>query len=302
MSRQPNSLYRQLSTAGADAREIFPLTPTSRGRHLIGRVPCELSVQSGGELSPAPTQSIPMITPGVSMRHTRYQVLADHLIDRIKSGDLAVGSRVPSEYDLCAEHELSRGTVRQALRCLEDLGMITRSTIGTTVSSTHPIDAYHPNAGTAEEIMDLLERTKLWRPKSAELFADEELAARLDVGVGTHWYSLAGPLVSKYDPSLKLCWSEHYHPTDEGRKMLRHGEISIAGVESLLLEQEISAELMRAEPARALGTEPGSAALVVRRRHIDDSGALVKVSLHTHRGDCYKIKSTTQSAVSLSGS
>jgi GntR family transcriptional regulator len=232
------------------------------------------------------------------MNRTRYQLLADHLIERITSGDLPVGSRVPSEHDLCASHEMSRGTVRQALRCLEDLGMITRSTIGTTVTAAHPVDAYHPNAGTAEEIMDLVERTRLWRPTSTEVLADEELAARLDVDIGSHWYSLVGPLVSKSDPSVRLCWSEHYHATDEGRRMLRHGEVSVRGVESLLLEQVISAEPMREEPARALGAEAGSAALVVRRTHIDDSGGLVKVSLHTHRGDSFKIKSTTQGHVS----
>jgi GntR family transcriptional regulator len=233
------------------------------------------------------------------MRRTRYQLLADVLIERITSGELPVGSRVPSEHDLCASHELSRGTVRQALRCLEDLGMIMRSTTGTTVAAAHPVDTCHPNAGTAEEIMDLIERTRLWRPKSTEVLADEELAARLEVDVGSHWYSIAGPLVSKSDPSIRLCWSEHYHATDESRRKLRHGEISVGGVESLLLEQVISAEPMREEPARSLGAEVGSAALVVRRTNIDDAGELVKVSLQTHRGNCYKIKNTTKGHVSL---
>jgi GntR family transcriptional regulator len=257
-----------------------------------------LSVQSALQVSIAHSRSSPITEARGSMRRTRYQLLADDLIERITSGELPVGSRVPSEYDLCAQHDLSRGTVRQALRCLEDLGMITRSTLGTTVTAAHPVDAYHPNAGTADEIMDLVARTRLWRPKSAEILADEELAARLDVDVGSHWYSLVGPLVSKSDPSVRLCWSEHYHATDEGRTMLRHGEFSAEGVETLLTEQVISAEPMREEPARALGAEPGSAALVVRRTHIDDSGVLVKVSLHTHRGDSFKIKSITRGHVS----
>jgi GntR family transcriptional regulator len=225
------------------------------------------------------------------VRRTRYQLLADHLIERITSGVLPVGSRVPSEHDLCAAHGMSRGTVRQAMRCLEDLGMIVRSTIGTTVAAAHPVDAYYPNAGTAEEIMDLVGLTRLWRSKSTEILADEELAARLDVDVGSYWYCLVGPLVSKSEPSLRLCWSEHYHATYEACSKLRHGEISVAGIESLPLEQVISAEPMREEPARALDVEPGSAALVVRRTHFDDLGGLVKVSLDTHRGDSFKIKS-----------
>jgi GntR family transcriptional regulator len=225
------------------------------------------------------------------MRSPRYQLLADQLIRGITSGEMPVGGRIPSEHDLCKAHGMSRGTVRQALRCLEDLGMITRSPLGTSVAATHPVDAYHPSAISPDEIMDLVQQTRLRRPKSAEVFADDELATRLDVEVGSHWYSLIGPLVLRSDPDVVLCWSEHYHSTDEGRKRLRHGEITVGGVESLRLEQVVSAELMNVEPARALGAPPGSAALIVRRTHIDASGSLIKISLHTHRGDRYKIKS-----------
>jgi GntR family transcriptional regulator len=234
------------------------------------------------------------------MRSPRYQLLADHLIQGITSGQVPVGGRIPSEHELCKAHSMSRGTVRQALRCLEDLGMITRSPMGTIVTATHPVDAYHPSAIAPNEIMDLVQKTKLRRPKSAEVFADEELAARLDVGVGSHWYSLVGPLVLRSDPDVVLCWSEHYHSTVEGRKRLRHGDFTVTGVESLRLEQVVSAELMNVEPARALGTLPGSAALIVRRTHIDGSGNLIKVSLHTHRGDCYKIRSVYPHEISVS--
>jgi GntR family transcriptional regulator len=231
--------------------------------------------------------------PEVSMRRPRYQLLADQLIQGIASGQMPVGERIPSEHDLCAAHDMSRGTVRQALRCLEDLGMITRSPLGTRVTAAHPVDAYRPSAIAPDEIMDLIQQTRLRRPKSAEVFADAELAARLDVEVGSHWYCLIGPLVLRSDPDVVLCWSEHYHSTDEGRKQLRHGGVTVGGIESARLEQVVSAELMSAQPARALGALPGSAALIVRRTHVDESGNLVKVSVHTHRGDRYKIRSTS---------
>jgi GntR family transcriptional regulator len=229
----------------------------------------------------------------MATRRPRYQALADSLIERIASGELPIGSRIPSEHDLCATHSMSRGTVRQALRCLEDLGMIARSPVGTTVTAVHPVDAYHPSAETPSEIMDLIHSTRLLRPKNDEVFADADLAARLGVRVGSHWFSLTGPLVSKSDPSVTLCWSEHYHSTDWGRKMLLKGDLTEGRVGSVRLEQVISAELMSAAPSRALGAALGSAALIVRRTHIDASGQIVKVSVHTHRGDRYKIRSIT---------
>ena len=44
--------------------------------------------------------------------------VADALLDRIVAGDLPPGSVVPGEIDLSAEHQVSRMTVREAVRTL----------------------------------------------------------------------------------------------------------------------------------------------------------------------------------------
>lgn len=51
-------------------------------------------------------------------------VLANELRARILENDLAPGSPLPSEGDLIVEHNLSRGTVREALRLLEAEGFV----------------------------------------------------------------------------------------------------------------------------------------------------------------------------------
>jgi len=55
-----------------------------------------------------------------------YQQLAQVLEQRISSGDIARGARLPSEQDLCDEFGLSRATVRQALQHLESRGVAQR--------------------------------------------------------------------------------------------------------------------------------------------------------------------------------
>jgi GntR family transcriptional regulator len=55
-----------------------------------------------------------------------YQQLSDVLEKRIAAGVIEAGSRLPSENDLCVEFNLSRATVRQALRQLETRGCATR--------------------------------------------------------------------------------------------------------------------------------------------------------------------------------
>ncbi|MHB8467402.1 MAG: UTRA domain-containing protein [Acidimicrobiales bacterium] len=55
------------------------------------------------------------------------------------------------------------------------------------------------------------------------------------------------------------------------------------------LEQVISAEPLDPSIAEALEAEAGSPALVVRRRHFSENGRVSKVSIHTHRGDRFRV-------------
>lgn len=53
-----------------------------------------------------------------------YDVLAEHLREKILSGDVAVGSHLPSERSLVDQTGLSRGSIREALRKLEVEGLV----------------------------------------------------------------------------------------------------------------------------------------------------------------------------------
>jgi GntR family transcriptional regulator, transcriptional repressor for pyruvate dehydrogenase complex len=56
-----------------------------------------------------------------------YEQLAGLLRERITAGDLREGERLPSETTLAAQAGVSRSTVREALRTLEQAGLITRA-------------------------------------------------------------------------------------------------------------------------------------------------------------------------------
>lgn len=68
-----------------------------------------------------------------------YRQLVDVLERRIAAGEVALGQRLASEHELCAEFGLSRATVRQALRLLVSRGMATRIT-GRGVFASEPSD------------------------------------------------------------------------------------------------------------------------------------------------------------------
>jgi DNA-binding GntR family transcriptional regulator len=47
-------------------------------------------------------------------------------MSEVQSGRYAVGERMPGEFELVEKHNVSRHTVRESLRVLEDLGLIDR--------------------------------------------------------------------------------------------------------------------------------------------------------------------------------
>lgn len=65
-----------------------------------------------------------------------HRQLWEHYRYLIEAGHLPVGSKLPTEMMLMAKHQVSRGTVRQAMRSLSEAGLIRRETKnGTFVSA-----------------------------------------------------------------------------------------------------------------------------------------------------------------------
>ncbi|WP_416964726.1 GntR family transcriptional regulator [Streptomyces sp. Agncl-13] len=58
------------------------------------------------------------------------QEIADALRDRIRTGDLKAGDRLPTQADLAEEFGVERGAVRQALRLLQEAGLLTNVSKG----------------------------------------------------------------------------------------------------------------------------------------------------------------------------
>ena len=62
----------------------------------------------------------------------------DELKQRIDRGELAAGARLPSELDLAAELQVSRATLREALRAMELEGLLRRRQGSGTFVAEHP--------------------------------------------------------------------------------------------------------------------------------------------------------------------
>ncbi|MFI8088266.1 GntR family transcriptional regulator [Streptomyces sp. NPDC086080] len=75
------------------------------------------------------------------------QEIADILRERIRAGELRAGDRLPTQAELADEFGVERGTVRQALRALQDDGLLSNVTKG----SPPRIAAPAPDRAVREE-------------------------------------------------------------------------------------------------------------------------------------------------------
>ncbi|NPC96677.1 GntR family transcriptional regulator [Nocardioides sp. zg-DK7169] len=228
----------------------------------------------------------------------QHRQLADLLTAEIRSGRYAPGARLPTEAELCAEHGLSRGTVRQAMRRLEDDGLILRRPgAGTIVIAREAASRYSPFVTSTADIVDFARYTEIQAPETAELRADGELADLLRVEEGSAWFLVRGRrrLRGSRQP---MCWSEHYMRSHlpYREELLRGGEYTVATFESQRIEQEVTATVLPADMAQALGAEPGAPALVISRRHLNAAGDILTVSYYTHPADRFRLTSVLQAA------
>lgn len=72
-------------------------------------------------------------------RRLSPQEIADSLRERIRTGELKPGDRLPTQADLAEEFGVERGAVRQALRALQEDGLLTNVSKGSPRGSPRPL-------------------------------------------------------------------------------------------------------------------------------------------------------------------
>lgn len=114
------------------------------------------------------------------------QVTAD-LRRRLREGEWPSGTRLPGEHHLAAAYEVSRATIRTALRALESEGLTT-TRHGSGTYATGSMSEIHADLRVLDSMTATIERvgaTPGMNYRRLELLpADAEQAARLEIEVG----------------------------------------------------------------------------------------------------------------------
>src|SRR5262245_50674392 len=122
-----------------------------------------------------------------------YRELREVLAAEIAAGVYPVGSRFPTDHELCARFGVSRHTVREALRALQTEGLLVRQPgSGTVVRALKAAHNYAQTIESMEELLSYSGDTRLDLRSVGFVRLRGELAAELDRREGERWLRLAG--------------------------------------------------------------------------------------------------------------
>jgi DNA-binding FadR family transcriptional regulator len=142
-----------------------------------------------------------------------FEGAVEQIAERIRLGELAEGDRLPSERELAAAMQISRPTLREAVRVLANVGVLsvrTGSTGGIFVASGYvPFELLRSKSELRmDEVSGVLEARRLIEPRVAQLAAvnaREEDFARLQGIIDAQKALLAkGDVLASEDRFLQL--------------------------------------------------------------------------------------------------
>lgn len=121
-------------------------------------------------------------------RKSLVDVVADDLLDRIVAGEFPPGSGVPGELELTARHEVSRMTVREAIKTLEARRILRvergRGTFVNPLNQWSSLEAVLRAASEGQDdaavAVQLIELRRMFETGAAELAAGRITAGELE--------------------------------------------------------------------------------------------------------------------------
>lgn len=227
------------------------------------------------------------------MTFNTHTDLARQLAEAIAAGQHPVGSLLPTEFELCERHGLSRYAVRKALNELTELGLISRrKNVGTRVEATQPATGFTQSIATVDELAQFGARHVRQVRSTDQVVADLALAKELGCAGGSRWLRISSLRLDDTAKGRPICWTDVYVDAafaDIGRLVRKSPQQLISsliearyGRAITHIRQEIDAISLSAQLANELRAEVGSPALRIIRRYVDAAGELLEISRSIH--------------------
>lgn len=144
----------------------------------------------------------------MSKKKPLYSAIVDDLQKRIAEGEYQPGENLPTESELCEQYNVSRITVRKAISCLEEDGVIDHPFSKTPCVKKSSIPRrINYMRGLSEDLMREGVRCSNYILKAEKMSADEALAEAMKVAVGEPLYYVER---LRYGNGEPLCYQSLY--------------------------------------------------------------------------------------------
>lgn len=225
---------------------------------------------------------------------SRYSTLARHLTEQIQSGHYKVGHKMPTEAELQQRYDVSRHTVREALRDLKGQGLVVaRAGVGTVVRARAPRMRFMQGVGTLRELIQFVEATRMRVLKTRQLIVDDAMAARFGMKPGGQWHEAS---VLRFLPNESVPVASMFiyvrpeHADVLGMINSAHAPVfslieRLHGVRICEVSQQIVAVALMPSQARVLKARARMPALEITRRYTDAQDRIVMVSVGLYPSD-----------------
>ncbi|MFN4020778.1 MAG: GntR family transcriptional regulator [Erythrobacter sp.] len=228
-------------------------------------------------------------------RIPRYLQLAGELREAIMNGDFASDRQFPTETVLCRQYDVSRYTIREALRRLEAEGLIQRRRgSGTTVQPAAARGgALHQPLSNVGELLQYAQGSAVVYDVQGRGPLPDEIAVQLAEPTRGTWTAFRGvrrhagdaPPIAATDAYFHEMLGEAIAALDLKAGTLFSQIEQLTGVKIGKVTQDIQAIAADPRIADELEVEEGSPVLRILRCYFDPKGQIFEISVSHHPGD-----------------
>ena len=231
----------------------------------------------------------------------RYLVVAQAIMNDIQTGRHPVGTLLPTEAEFCQQFNVSRHTVREAIRRLAELGLVSAQVgVGTWVKAHRPASRYVQSSEGISDLFQFVREVSLKLVSSEEVVADAALGEALECKIGQKWFHMVGEryiageeepvaLGSIYVAAPYRAAVDRLKEPSEPIYTLIEREFGLQLVE---VRQEISAVPVDEQSAARLNVAPGSPGLKIVRKYFSNRNELFEVAINIHPAERFSHVST----------
>jgi GntR family transcriptional regulator len=254
-------------------------------------------MRSGQRKEDGPRHSrSPRVGAMKSLLKPRYSVIADEVARAIERGQYQIGTLLPSEAELRAQYDVSHHTVREAMRRLQELRLVTPERgRGTRVVARSAVARYVHSLEAIPDLGELARETRIKVLRRARIRRGQAESALPDHS--DEWFLIEAV---RSTPTHPLVWKQVYIDARYAKAALKVGTSNtpiyrlierLYGEKLHTVRQEVGATPIANAIAALLAVKSGSPGLLIEREYISESGRIFEVTRSIYPADRFRYSS-----------